>query len=65
MEGFKSPACENGNHPEDITVSNGGTPTLVLTTGFATGSALDDLSCWSDAATALHDLLDETFESTE
>ena len=65
MEGFESPACENGEHPEDIIVSNGGTPTLVLTTGFATGSALDDLSCWSEAATALHDLLDETFTSTK
>lgn len=65
MEGFESPACEKGEKPEDIIVSNGGTPTLVLTTGFATGSAIDDLTCWSDAATALHDLLDETFASTE
>jgi hypothetical protein len=65
MEGFESPACENGKRPEDIIVSNGGTPTLVLTTGFATASAVDDLSCWSEAATALHDLLDETFESTD
>ncbi|HYI39089.1 MAG TPA: hypothetical protein VE053_02095 [Allosphingosinicella sp.] len=60
-EGFESPACRDGNPPEDITISNGGTPTLILTTGFATGSAIDDLSCWSDSATALHDLLDETF----
>ena len=64
-EGFESPACENGGRPEDIIVSNGGTPILVLTTGFATGSAVDDLSCWSEAATALHDLLDETFDSTD
>jgi hypothetical protein len=62
-EGMESPACRDGERPEDITVSNGGTPTLILTTGFATGSAPDDLSCWSDAAAALHDLLDETFAS--
>ena len=62
-EGFESPACRNGDPPENIIVSNGGTPTLILTTGFATGSALDDLSCWSGSATALHDLLDETFAS--
>ena len=62
-EGFESPACRDGGRPENIVISNGGTPTLVLTTGFATGSAPDDLSCWSDAATALHDLLDESFAS--
>lgn len=62
-EGLEKPICREGGRPEDITVSNGGTPILVLGTGWRTVSAVDDLSCWSDAASALHDLLDETFEA--
>jgi hypothetical protein len=61
-EGLEKPICQEGGRPEDITVSNGGTPILILVNGVQTVSAIDDLSCWSDAASALHDLLDETFE---
>jgi hypothetical protein len=64
--GFQSEACRDGTQPKDeIIISNGGTPIILLTTGAGTGSALEDLTCWSEAATALHDLLDETFDSTE
>ncbi len=62
-EGLESRACRNGEPPENPIVSNGGTPILVLTTGSVTGSAPDDHSCWSAAALALHDVLDETFAS--
>jgi hypothetical protein len=60
-EGLGNPACLNGGHPQEVVVSNGGTPVLVLTTGAETAAAPDDLSCWSTAATALHNLLEEQF----
>jgi hypothetical protein len=62
-DGFVKPACRDHQPLQEIVVSNGGTPVLVLTTGAATGSAPDELSCWSDAATGLHNVLDETFRS--
>lgn len=55
--------CRVGDGPRDIIVNNGGTPTLLLTTGRSSNSAPDDLNCWSAAATALHDILDEAFRS--
>ena len=61
-EGLEKPICREGGRPEEIIVSNGGTPILVLATGWRTVSAGDDLSCWSEAASALHELLDETFD---
>ena len=60
-EGLEKPICRDGGRPEDITVSNGGTPILILATGWRTVAAGDDLSCWSEAASALHELLDDTF----
>jgi hypothetical protein len=64
-EGLESQACRDGTQPKDvILISNGGTPILVLTTGRFSAAAPQDLSCWSDAATALHDLLDQTFTSS-
>jgi hypothetical protein len=63
QEGFESQHCQDATRAQDIRISNGGTPILVLTTGRATASAPDDLSCWNDAASALHDLLDTTFRS--
>lgn len=62
-EGFENQRCRGGAPTEDIVINNGGTPVLVLTTGRATGSAPDDLNCWNDAATALHNLLESTFRS--
>lgn len=63
-EGLIHQACREGRQPETLIVSNGGTPVLVLTTGRQTGSAPDDLSCWSQAASALHQVLDDLFNST-
>jgi len=60
-EGMESPVCREGGKSQDIIISNGGTPILLLATGRAVRSAPDDLSCWSNAATALHDALDEAF----
>lgn len=60
-DGFEDPICSAGGKPQDIRVSNGGTPIVVAATGRAVGSAPDNLSCWSEAATALHKALDETF----
>lgn len=64
-EGFMSRACRNGERREEIVVNNGGTPILVLATGAETGSAPDDLGCWSDAASALHHVLDDAFRSAQ
>ena len=62
-EGFTNPVCREGGRPDTIIVSNGGTPILVLATGADTVSAPDALTCWSEAASALHDLLDDSFGS--
>lgn len=64
-EGLENPVCREGGRPEDITVSNGGTPILVATTGWGSLPAPDDLSCWSEAANGLHDALDEAFRSDD
>jgi hypothetical protein len=61
-EGLENPECAEGPPTDRIVVSNGGTPILVLATGAETGSPPEDLTCWSDAAFALHDALDEAFE---
>jgi hypothetical protein len=63
-EGFESDACRDGKHPEDVVVSNGGTPILVLTTGGFSAVAPQDLTCWTDAANDFQDLLDTTFGSS-
>jgi hypothetical protein len=60
-EGLETPICREGGKPRDIVISNGGTLILVVATGTAVGSAPDDLGCWSKAAIALHDALDEAF----
>jgi hypothetical protein len=57
------PVCRNGGRPKDIVVDNGATPVLILTSGAGTTSAPDDLSCWSDAASALHGVLEDAFRS--
>jgi hypothetical protein len=60
-EGLVNLACRDGGRLEEIIVSNGGTPVLVLNTGAETAAAPDDLTCWSEAASALHDALDDAF----
>ena len=53
--------CRAGARPDDVIVSNGGVPVLVVTDGRGTASAPTELNCWSDAGRALHRLLDATF----
>ena len=60
-EGLENPVCRSGGKPQDVIISNGGTPILLVATGRAVGSAPDDLTCWSKSATALHDALDDVF----
>jgi hypothetical protein len=62
-EGVEDPACRESGPARGIVVSNGGTRVLVATSGWASLSAPDDLSCWSEAANDLHDALDEAFGS--
>jgi hypothetical protein len=59
IEGFVHPGCRHGGRRDVIVVSNAGTPVLVLTNGAGTAAAPDDLTCWSDAASALHASLEE------
>ena len=62
-EGLENSACRNNEPVEEIIVNNGGTPIMVLTTGAFTAAAPQMLHCWTDAANALHDRLDNTFTS--
>lgn len=61
VEGLENPACRDGGKPQNMVISNAGTPILLLATGRAVGSAPDDLSCCSKSATALHRVLDDAF----
>lgn len=60
-EGLRKKVCGVPGRPGWLFVNNGGTPILVLGTGSFSGAAPDDFSCWSEAATALHEALDEAF----
>jgi len=61
-DGLESRACREGRRPQGIIlISNGGTPVLLVATGRAVGSPPDDLSCWSEAATAFHHALEKAF----
>ena len=60
-EGLENPVCRAGARPDYIVVDNGGTKVLVVTTGSLTLAAPDDLTCWSEAASALKELLDREF----
>ena len=62
-QGLANRECAQGRQPTKFVISNGGTPVLVLTTGQRTLSAPGELSCWSDAADALHAALDHEFPS--
>lgn len=62
-EGFIHPSCRGGPPRDEIDISNGGTPVLVLTNGTGTRSAPDDLNCWSEATSALCGWLDQAFQS--
>jgi hypothetical protein len=64
-QGLENPDCQPAGRLNNVVVSNGGTPVLVLTNGRGTLSAPDELSCWSDAADALHEALDSAFSSAQ
>jgi hypothetical protein len=64
-EGVESRSCRDGRGPERLILSNGGTPILLVADGKTMVSAPDNEGCWSSAATALHELLDDTFHSTQ
>jgi hypothetical protein len=62
---LENPDCQPGRRLNKVVVGNGGTPVLVLTNGRGTLSAPGELSCWSDAADALHETLDGAFSSAQ
>jgi len=59
--GLEHPVCQIGRRPEQIIISNGGTPILRLTDRGRTTSAPNDQTCWSGAASRLRCLLDDLF----
>jgi hypothetical protein len=59
--GLDNPACRNGRPPDEVVVSNGGLPTLRLTSRGRTMSPPRDLTCWSEAARHLHGVLENAF----
>lgn len=64
-EGLESQTCRDHKRPDYIVIDNGGVRVLVVTNGYASIPAPDDLTCWSDAATGLKDLLDHTFSPAD
>jgi hypothetical protein len=60
-QGLENPVCQGGGRPDYIVIDNGGIKVLVLTSGAVAIAAPDDLTCWSDAASALKDLLEHMF----
>lgn len=56
--------CRGGRRPDDMIISNGGLHILLVTDGGATDAAPSDLSCWTEAAWAMHNLLAATFRSS-
>ena len=62
-EGVTTQTCLDGRRPEQLVITNGGVPVLLLTTGRATLSAPDELGCWTRAANALHQALERVFPS--
>jgi hypothetical protein len=64
-EGLESPVCRSGRRPNYIVISNGGPQILLVANGSSSISAPDDLTCWSEAATALHDALDRVFNPND
>ncbi|MGZ8370135.1 MAG: hypothetical protein ACXWVH_03665 [Caulobacteraceae bacterium] len=64
QQGLLNPICDGGRLPKDaeeIVVSNGATPILIVATGAAIGSAAEDLTCWNKAAWSLQGVLDDAF----
>lgn len=62
-QGPEDPICRDGGRQARVVISNGGPQILVVARGSGIASAPDELGCWSEAAEALHDMLDEMFRS--
>jgi hypothetical protein len=60
-QGMVEPACEAGGRPPRVVISNAPTPAMVLTSEGRTLTAHRDRGCWTDAAGALHAILETTF----
>jgi hypothetical protein len=62
-EGLDKSTCRDGHplRPDELVISNGGVRILVVASGSRTLPAPEELTCWSEAASALKDLLDHIF----
>jgi hypothetical protein len=60
-ERLQDSACDAGGRPTQIVIDNGGPHILIVSTGAMTVAAPSNLSCWTNAAFGLHDLLAHTF----
>lgn len=63
--GLEHPLCRIGRRPEQIVVSNGGTPVMRLTERGRTTAAPNDRTCWTGAASRLQCLLETAFRPGE
>lgn len=57
--------CGVGGTAEPALESKAGKQILVLMTGTGTTAPPDDINCWSEAAQALQDILEDTFRSSQ
>lgn len=64
-EGVLNPDCRAGRKPQNLVISNGGTPHLALSTVRGVTWSPDDLSCWSKAGMDLHQALERVFGQQE
>jgi hypothetical protein len=62
-EGLEDPVCRDGGRPARIVIGNGGKTILVVASGSRTVSPPENRSCWSEAATALHNQLGRQFRT--
>jgi hypothetical protein len=62
-DGLEDPACRDGGRPPRIVIGAGSKPILVVTSGLQTVSPPENRGCWSEAANALHNLLDRQFRA--
>jgi hypothetical protein len=59
-EGLEDPTCRRDKDTY-VVIYNGGPRLLVVATGRATRGASSDINCWSPAADALYDTLNDVF----
>lgn len=64
-EGMLNPDCRDGGKPQELVISNGGAPRLVLSTERGLFWASENLGCWSKAGRDLHKVLDEVLGAND